>query len=514
MLIISVIITVLISQEAVSSLIYDHKYYYDHFEYPYIHRRPRESESVSDEESMSSGIYYINFLSLIPEGSENASSEGSISSEGSEYASSEESRNSGEVIYRNKCTDPDQSLVTDNDIRYTIENFASKLELEANLQSSLLPEAEEVRDHYLSELKEYYQHLVDRPAHLIHIMEDIANTRHRLEPTMNDLVDKIYESDVNIQKYNDYSEQADTLLKKVEKSKKICQINCDHDDIDIRFGYDVHFFPNFEHFHKKNISCITLKDLHDYVNNRLSQFGEDFDRELYGNIEGKKEIYDEKLEYIKINLKDAAVKQFGMTMYDILSLQDNYYHFEKELGEINMSSQLTSLEENTAQIKLMLIVLKNGVENYRHYCLNCNSKQRNRRDLHDDTELRYDYNYDDGDYHEHSDKSHPEPSNIIDVLMKEKIDEILENYQNKFDNIFKELDEAFDDPDVIEEYVSNLEPVQQDIENRIEEETRLMHELQSRVEASEIHRIHSLLEQSKQLLNKLENTQHFINRFL
>lgn len=146
------------------------------------------------------------------------------------------------------------------------------------------------------------------------------------------------------------------------------------------FGKDDFVYLTYsEDFQKKNFSCIRLKDLHEYVNKKLNEFGNNFNNELHANIEGKIEIYDRKLEEIKNNIKDAAVKQFGMTMYDVLSLQDDYYHFEKELEAINISEMLTSLEENTAQIKLMLISLKKGMEIYRNYCLNCNGRQRKRR---------------------------------------------------------------------------------------------------------------------------------------
>lgn len=95
-----------------------------------------------------------------------------------------------------------------------------------------MPEAEEARDHYLKELQDFYQHLVDRPVHLLHILDGIANTRYNLEPKVNDVVVEIRESDILLQKYNDYSEHADELFKKLEKLKRICQINCDNEDID------------------------------------------------------------------------------------------------------------------------------------------------------------------------------------------------------------------------------------------------------------------------------------------
>lgn len=125
-------------------------------------------------------------------------------------------------------------------------------------------------------------------------------------------------------------------------------------------------------------------------------------------------------------------------------------------------------------------------------------------DIHDDNELRYDYNYDES--HENS-----EESNIIDVLIKEKIDDMLEKFKDAFDNIFEELDAAYDNPDIIENYLSSLEPVQRGIENRIEEEIRLIHQLASRIMESDIYTVHKLLKESKQLLKKLESAQYFIN---
>lgn len=119
--------------------------------------------------------------------------------------------------------------------------------------------------------------------------------------------------------------------------------------------------------------CIRLKDLNDYIDEKLkqAQYGEGLNQLL----EVRDKLYEQKISDLKSNLKEAAVKQFGKTMYDILSLHDDYHHFIKDLEHVNISSEIYNIIENIAEIGFMRIGLKRDLEKYRQHCLTCGSQR-------------------------------------------------------------------------------------------------------------------------------------------
>lgn len=150
-------------------------------------------------------------------------------------------------------------------------------------------------------------------------------------------------------------------------------------------------FPGFKHTKNSNYviltnyvinndrTCIKLKDLTKYITARLSQFKEEYTKILLSEIIERDEIYEQKLSDLKIYLKSAAVKLFGTTMYDILSLQDDYHHFVYVLNNFNNASLLDKIQENSAEIKLRLVSLNHDVKKYQQYCMSCNSDRRVKR---------------------------------------------------------------------------------------------------------------------------------------
>lgn len=79
----------------------------------------------------------------------------------------------------------------------------------------------------MEKLEDFIEQLEDRPKHILHILEDMESLRHKLEPEVQEIAAKLQEFDIHDEKYIDIAERSDTLLKQIEKNKKICQINCE-----------------------------------------------------------------------------------------------------------------------------------------------------------------------------------------------------------------------------------------------------------------------------------------------
>lgn len=126
------------------------------------------------------------------------------------------------------------------------------------------------------------------------------------------------------------------------------------------------------------IYCASIKDVKEKVESALTQFVNDYAEILQNSVKNIHNSYDENIKTLKVNLKEAAVQEFGTTMYDVLSLQDDYNHFlsllRGESGIDKVESQLSAIRKNNLQIDYKIEELKNDAEKYRVHCLGCNDK--------------------------------------------------------------------------------------------------------------------------------------------
>ena len=123
--------------------------------------------------------------------------------------------------------------------------------------------------------------------------------------------------------------------------------------------------------HSSGTYCIRLKHLNDIINEKLSEVQAQHHEDLYEQLELNDKMYTQLITEFKQNLKNAAVHDFGMIMYEILTLQDDYHHFIKYLEDVNIASAIYNIKMNTAEINYMLIGLEQDLENYQQYCLKC-----------------------------------------------------------------------------------------------------------------------------------------------
>lgn len=93
------------------------------------------------------------------------------------------------------------------------------------------------------------------------------------------------------------------------------------------------------------------------------------------NLDDKQ--FEEKVDEIKSKLKDKALREFGRTMYDILSLEDEYNHFMDDITSTDLFSSVYSIKSLGLQIDAKLLELEHDIEKYGQYCNSCQSSEYN-----------------------------------------------------------------------------------------------------------------------------------------
>lgn len=113
----------------------------------------------------------------------------------------------------------------------------------------------------------------------------------------------------------------------------------------------------------------------------ITQNLDDFVKKLNDNTTEKLNLddkqYEEKVDEIKSKLKDKALKEFGRTMYDILSLEDEYDHFMDDITSTDLFSSVYSIKSLGLQIDAKLLELEHAIEKYGQYCNSCQSSEYN-----------------------------------------------------------------------------------------------------------------------------------------
>lgn len=101
----------------------------------------------------------------------------------------------------------------------------------------------------------------------------------------------------------------------------------------------------------------------------------------------------------------------------------------------------------------------------------------------------------------------------IDDLINIKIDEIKAIIESNVTAMFEKLDEDFNE-DVIDSYVTNLQPIQGDIEYAIQMEQEALYELQTNVPESSIAEILNLSLAATEMILTLEAAKQYINQYI
>lgn len=117
--------------------------------------------------------------------------------------------------------------------------------------------------------------------------------------------------------------------------------------------------------------CSTIENVNEIVQERLLSFAQEEIDFITKYLSDNEEVLRQGIANLKLSLRKAAINQFGITMYEILNLHDDYYDFMKSLENFNVHSYANALKKNTINIQPKLLDLDDGIQKYRQYCVNC-----------------------------------------------------------------------------------------------------------------------------------------------
>lgn len=294
----------------------------------------------------------------------------------------------------------DQSRISLIDIKYSIKENAEMLKIKQKFENSSIPKANELLNKYMDELGDFINGLIDRPDHMKHILEDVALLRKKLVPNVDKIVSQLEQFNILEDDMKNVAKRSNMALHQLEQYKNLCLMNCPSIDFRNRsyifqftffsFISSKLFFYTFVFFFSEfkdpflvsqfaDTYCISLRDLNSIINKKISEMQEQNYDSLYHHLEDSLKNYTKKITEFTTNLKNTTVKEFGMIMYDILTLQDNYYHLEEYLEQVNISSQIYNIQKNIAKIRYRLIGLDGDMLKFRESCLKCVINRRTKR---------------------------------------------------------------------------------------------------------------------------------------
>lgn len=128
----------------------------------------------------------------------------------------------------------------------------------------------------------------------------------------------------------------------------------------------------------ENNMCSTIENVHTTIRERLFSYEQEEINRLKKYISDNDEILEKAITILKDRLRETAVREFGITMYEILNLQDDHFHFINTLIDFNAISQTNNLKNKNMNIEFKLLDLDSNIESYRKYCLSCGQVQRRR----------------------------------------------------------------------------------------------------------------------------------------
>lgn len=86
-------------------------------------------------------------------------------------------------------------------------------------------------------------------------------------------------------------------------------------------------------------------------------------------------MHKDKVKDFKKNLTSIALSQFGVSMYDILNLQDQYHHFD-ELLKTDVQQYIIDIKRQLALFESVIMDLETRAERLRNYCSTCSMPLR------------------------------------------------------------------------------------------------------------------------------------------
>lgn len=118
--------------------------------------------------------------------------------------------------------------------------------------------------------------------------------------------------------------------------------------------------------------CSQIDDLVLRIEKLLLHHLENSIEEFKDRLANDSKIYKAQVEELKTVSKSKALAQFGTTMYDILNLQDQYFHFDQDL-QVDVQSRIRSIKTQISNLEASVTNLEYQTEKVRKYCSTCNA---------------------------------------------------------------------------------------------------------------------------------------------
>lgn len=354
----------------------------------------------------------------------------------------------------------------------------------------------------LKSFQEKYKVIEDRfensPRHLIHILDDMVQMRAKLEPLVNKTVLLLKQFPSLERDFNAALNETNKYISNLGKIKILCESNCELTGVQNRMLSNRQQITKDEKFY-----CSTYNEINKKIMVTMTEFQPTFIAELNKIREENLKNIEEKSTQFSIKLKEAAVERFGVTMHDILGLQDNYVHFSNYIQDSKISDELQLIKQNNFHINSKLVDLDKMVTKYRDYCLHCHENHIIRRAAFEIGPIP--------DVNNLNDKPNTEPpKKVLEKLLHEKILEIEDVIKVQDEENFKSIFKLLDDEKTVENYLAKLQPLKEDVAFKVQREIEILDSLQNEVPKSSIDNVSALTEKTKETLKIIDDALEFI----
>nr|XP_034831560.1 uncharacterized protein LOC117988519 [Maniola hyperantus] len=268
-----------------------------------------------------------------------------------------------------KECEPGKSLNSRNDIKVMIdfifynETSSDKL-IKQNYQSN----AETIRNKHLQDLNGFTAWFDSQPEHLKDVLQRLETIRKmQVEPLVEIVANELTEYPKLEMAYNKQKDKANKLLDKFNRYSQICKLKCEDKQVK-------------EHnIAKRDVPddyyCSSLEDLHKEITEKLNKSVEKLNNATLNSLSLDDKKYEEKIDEMKFKLKDKALKEFGRTMYDVLSLEYEYHHFMDSITSTHLHEALYYIKSLGLEVDAKLLELKEAIEKYGENCNSCGSSE-------------------------------------------------------------------------------------------------------------------------------------------
>lgn len=257
--------------------------------------------------------------------------------------------------------------------------------------------------------------------------------------------------------------------------------------------------------------CASVPTVQKIIQDDLMKFKDTTIVTIASQIQKDNSDYDNKINEFTNNLKNLALKQFGTVMYEILSLVDDYRHYN-EVIELASDVNLDDIDNQLIQIEVQIPNLKRNIATLKKLCINKCPMQSNPIANSKTTPGLPTFTTS-------SDSMFilQDPQNILETLLKETQNNMLNKVYHNYTKIFTELNEKLNanDAEIEEKYLPELKEINKEIRGRTENAVnRFLYELRRFTPENEIKGFKNLTRNCKALYEDVENTRTELNSMI